>query len=178
MVLFYCEKNLETALTKNASTITLTPMKISAPVTHVFSVTQNRSHKFSTAGCILKAKVKVIVIVTAFKSFERKRHTIVLEKFKRTKCCAVIITRKMKRTNSSVLSAGNRLLVIVNNSPSSRRISTFHFFFYDSHFGNPWKDSSFSLDDFEWQRGTRPALPVPVSRWRTHTSSDQSPRGM
>ena len=147
-----------------ASTITLVRMKISAPVTHVFSVAQNKSHKFSIAGCILKAKVKVNVMVTAFKSFERKRHTIVLEKFKRTKCCAVIITRKMKRPNSSVLSADNMLLVIVNNSPSSRRISTFHFFFYDSHFGKRWKDSSSSLDDFEWQRGTRPASPFPVSR--------------
>ena len=152
-------------------------MKILAPVTHVFSVTQ-KSRKFSTAGCILKAKVKVNVIVTAFKSFERKCHTIVLEKFKCTKCCAVIITRKMKRTNASVLGAGNRLLVIVNNSPSSRRISTFHFFFYDSHFGKRWKDSSSSPDVFEWQKGIRPASPFPVSRWRTHTSSDQSPRGM
>jgi len=43
----------------------------------------------------------------------------------------------------------------VNNSPSSRHILTFHVFFFDSYFGKQWKDSSFSLDDFEWQRGTQ-----------------------
>ena len=57
----------------------------------------------------------------------------------------------MKRTHSSV---------IVNNSPSSRRLFTFHFFFFDSHFGKRWKDNSFSLDDFEWQRGTQQWLTI------------------
>lgn len=37
------------------------PMKISAPVTHFFSMTQNKSHKFSIAGCIFKPRVKVNV---------------------------------------------------------------------------------------------------------------------
>lgn len=42
--------------------------------------------------------------------------------------------------------------VIVNNFPSSRCILTFHVFFFHSHFGKRWKDSSFSFDDFEWQQ--------------------------
>ena len=37
------------------------PMKISASVTHFFSMTQNKSHKVSIAGCIFKTRVKVNV---------------------------------------------------------------------------------------------------------------------
>ena len=73
--------------------------------------------------------------------------------FNTTKCCEVIITRKW-REHTRVCS------VIENNYPSSWRIFTFHFFFFDSHFGKWWKDNSFSLDDFEWQRGTQQWLTI------------------